>query len=99
MKPYEITEDIFIVGGPDISDRSDACVYLINLGDLVLIDSGAGWSVDTIINNINNLNLNTEKLKTHPSHPLPYRPYRRRPGNQKAAWGQNIHSHPRCTSP
>jgi glyoxylase-like metal-dependent hydrolase (beta-lactamase superfamily II) len=64
MKPYEIADDTFIVGGPDISDRRDGYVYLIDLGDLALIDSGAGWSVDTIINNINNLNLNTEKLTT-----------------------------------
>ncbi len=64
MKPYEITEDIFIVGGPDISDRRDGCVYLINLGDLVLIDSGAGWSADSIINNIRILTHDPKKLTT-----------------------------------
>ena len=62
MKPYEITEDIFIVGGPDITDSRDGCIYLINLGELILIDSGAGWSVDKILNNINKLGLNNKNL-------------------------------------
>ena len=52
MKPHEIIKDIFIVGGPDITDGRDGCVYLINLGELILIDTGAGWSVDDIIKNI-----------------------------------------------
>ena len=45
MKPYEIVEGIFMVGGPEITDSRDGCVYLVNAGELVLIDSGAGWSV------------------------------------------------------
>lgn len=52
MRPSEIVKDVFIVGGPDITDGRDGCVYLMNLGELVLIDTGAGWSVDRIINNI-----------------------------------------------
>ncbi len=52
MKPYEIVRDIFIVGGPDITDGRDGCVYLLNLGELILIDTGAGWSIDKIIHNI-----------------------------------------------
>jgi len=63
MKPYEITKDIFIVGGPDITDDRDACVYVINLEELVMIDSGSGWSVQEIINNINNLGLNINNIK------------------------------------
>jgi glyoxylase-like metal-dependent hydrolase (beta-lactamase superfamily II) len=64
MKPYEIIDNIFIVGGPDITDSRDGCIYLLNLGDLVLIDSGTGWSVDTIINNISTLKQLPEKLTT-----------------------------------
>ena len=63
MKPYEIIKDIFIVGGPEITDGRDGCIYLLNLGELVLIDTGAGWSVDKIINNINRLGLNSKNLK------------------------------------
>jgi glyoxylase-like metal-dependent hydrolase (beta-lactamase superfamily II) len=64
MKPYEIIKNIFIVGGPEITDGRDGCIYLINLGELVLVDSGAGWSVDTIIHNINSLKLDPQKLGT-----------------------------------
>ena len=64
MKSFEIVDNIFIVGGPDISDNRDGCVYLLNFGDLVLIDSGAGWSVEAIINNINILKLVPEKITT-----------------------------------
>ena len=64
MKPYEIIQDVFIVGGPEITDSRDGCVYLINLGELVLIDSGAGWSPDQIIQNIESLGFDTQRLKT-----------------------------------
>jgi glyoxylase-like metal-dependent hydrolase (beta-lactamase superfamily II) len=57
-------KDIFIIGGPDITDSRDGCVYLINMGELILVDSGAGWSVDKIINNINELGLDPQKLGT-----------------------------------
>jgi len=43
------------VGGPEVTDGRDGCAYLINLGELILIDTGAGWSVDKIISNINKL--------------------------------------------
>jgi len=62
MKPYEIIKDIFIVGGPDITDSRDGCVYLLNLGELVLIDTGAGWSVDKIINNIEKLGIDCKNI-------------------------------------
>ena len=63
MKPYEIIKDIFIVGGPEITDSRDGCVYLINLGELVLIDSGAGWSADKIINNVKKLGFDPKNLE------------------------------------
>jgi glyoxylase-like metal-dependent hydrolase (beta-lactamase superfamily II) len=64
VKPYEIMKDIFIIGGPEITDSRDGCVYLIDMGELVLVDSGAGWSVEKIINNINELGLDPRKLGT-----------------------------------
>jgi glyoxylase-like metal-dependent hydrolase (beta-lactamase superfamily II) len=63
MKPSEIVKDIFIVGGPDITDSRDACIYLLNLAELILIDTGAGWSVHQIINNMQKLGLNGKNLK------------------------------------
>src|SRR3989304_5667601 len=62
MKPFEITKNIFIVGGHDITDSRDGCVYLINLGELILIDTGAGWSVDKIIKNIESLKLDSKRI-------------------------------------
>src|SRR4030067_2269691 len=62
MKPYEITKDIYIVGGPDITDSRDGCVYLINLGELILIDTGAGWSVDEIVKNVEGLKLDSRGI-------------------------------------
>jgi glyoxylase-like metal-dependent hydrolase (beta-lactamase superfamily II) len=62
MKPLEIEKDIYIVGGPDITDGRDGCIYLINLGELILVDTGAGWSVDKIVNNIKELALDCKNL-------------------------------------
>ena len=62
MKPYEITKGIFIIGGPDITDGRDGCIYLINLGELILIDTGAGWSVENIIRNIERFGFDCKNL-------------------------------------
>ena len=62
MKPYEIIKDIYIVGGPDITDGRDGCIYLMNLGELMLIDTGAGWSVDKIIKNIETFGFDCKNL-------------------------------------
>ena len=62
MKPYEIVKDIYIVGGPDITDGRDGCIYLINLGELILIDTGAGWSVENIIRNIEKFGFDCKNL-------------------------------------
>jgi glyoxylase-like metal-dependent hydrolase (beta-lactamase superfamily II) len=62
MKPSEIIKDVFIVGGPDITDGRDGCVYLMNLGELILIDTGAGWSVEDIIGNVKKLGFDPRNL-------------------------------------
>ena len=61
MGPKEITKDIYLVGGADITDSSDCLVYLINMGEMVLIDAGAGRSVEGIVVNIRKLGLDPEK--------------------------------------
>ena len=63
MKPSEIVKDIFIIGSPDITDSRDGCVYLMSLDELILIDTGAGWSVDNIINNVHSLGLDCKNLR------------------------------------
>jgi glyoxylase-like metal-dependent hydrolase (beta-lactamase superfamily II) len=62
MKPHEVIKDVFIVGGPEITDGRDGCVYLLNLGELVLIDSGAGWSPAKIIENVQTLGFDSKNL-------------------------------------
>lgn len=64
MGSTAVTEDIYQVGGADITDPRDCAVYLLDLGELVLIDTGAGPSYDKIVRNIEDLGLNLTKLKT-----------------------------------
>jgi glyoxylase-like metal-dependent hydrolase (beta-lactamase superfamily II) len=63
MRPYKIWKDIYIVGGAEISHPQDCSVYLINTGDLVLIDCGAGKSFNKINENINSLGFDSKLLK------------------------------------
>ncbi len=53
-----------MVGGPEITDGRDGCVYLLNLGEPILIDTGAGWSVDKIIKDIEKLGFDLRLLKS-----------------------------------
>ena len=49
----QITENIWQVGGAGLSSNEDAAVYLIqSKNQAAIIDSGCGWSVDKIKNNI-----------------------------------------------
>jgi len=63
-KPSKVCRDVYIVGGSDISHPYDCSVYLLDAGDLVLIDSGAGSSFDKLVSNIEKLGLDPKKLKT-----------------------------------
>ncbi len=62
MGPTAVTENIYLVGGADITDPKDCAVYLLDLGDLVLIDAGVGSGYDKIVLNIEKLGLNPAKL-------------------------------------
>jgi glyoxylase-like metal-dependent hydrolase (beta-lactamase superfamily II) len=64
MKAKEIMESIYQVGGADMSDPRDCAVYLLDLGELVLIDAGVGPSYEQIVRNIEGLGLKPAKLKT-----------------------------------
>ncbi len=64
MGPEEIIKDIYLVGSSDITDLKDCSIYLLDLGELVLIDTGAGMSVDAIIHNIKELGLDPGDLST-----------------------------------
>lgn len=62
-KPFKVCKDVYAVGGSDLSHPYDCCVYLLDAGDLVLIDSGAGSSFDALVANIKTLGFDPERLK------------------------------------
>ena len=63
-KPSKVCKDVYIVGSSDISHPYDCSVYLLDAGELVLIDSGAGMSFDKLVSNIEKLGFNPKKIKS-----------------------------------
>jgi len=60
MKPFQVFERVYQIGGPDITSASDCCIYLINGGsELAVIDTGIGKSVSKLIKNIEQLGFDT----------------------------------------
>lgn len=64
MKPLRVCKDIYMVGSSELTHPYDCCIYLIDAGELILVDTGAGKSFEQIVANIKSLDLNIEKLKT-----------------------------------
>ncbi len=62
-RPHRIWQDVYQVGGSGLSHPDDCSVYLVDAGDLVMIDAGAGRSFDRLVDNIRSLGLSPEKLK------------------------------------
>jgi len=62
-KPYQVWQDVYAIGGQDITSPSDCCVYLVDCGDLVLVDCGVGDSFDQLVDNITALGFNPSRLK------------------------------------
>lgn len=59
-----VAKGVYLVGDSDMTDSRDCSVYLIDFGELVLIDAGAGFSVDRIVLNIQIAGLDPSKLST-----------------------------------
>lgn len=57
-----VHEDVYLVGSPTLTSPDDCCVYLIDLGDLIMIDAGAGQSVPAILENIASLGFSPNSL-------------------------------------
>ncbi len=58
-----VSKDIYVVGGADLSHPYDCSVYLVDGGqEMVLIDSGAGEGYELIVENIRSLGLHPWKL-------------------------------------
>jgi glyoxylase-like metal-dependent hydrolase (beta-lactamase superfamily II) len=64
VKPGEIADKVYLVGGADVSHPKDCMVYLLDFGELVLIDTGAGPGINTIIANIARLGHDPARLST-----------------------------------
>lgn len=60
--PYQVWQDVYIIGGANISHHYDCCVYMVDAGELVLIDAGAGSSFSRLVDNIIALGFTPEKL-------------------------------------
>ncbi|MCK5553651.1 MAG: MBL fold metallo-hydrolase, partial [Deltaproteobacteria bacterium] len=64
MGAVTIEDGVYMIGGPEVTLPEDCSVYLLDLGDLVLIDCGAGRSYSMLVDNINSLGLNPARLHT-----------------------------------
>lgn len=55
MKPFAICEGVYQVGGPELTAPDDCCIYLVDLGRPVLIDTGAGGGTRKLLHNLEDL--------------------------------------------
>ena len=62
-EPFCVWKDVYQVGGAALSHQADCSVYLVDCGDLVLIDAGAGLSVRRLVANIESLGFDMNRLK------------------------------------
>ena len=51
-----------MVGSPNLTAAEDCCVYLVDLGDLILIDAGAGKSIPAILENVESLGFRADTI-------------------------------------
>jgi glyoxylase-like metal-dependent hydrolase (beta-lactamase superfamily II) len=61
----EIYDNIYQIGGSNISHPADCSIYLVKIAtaEFVMIDCGAGESVDGLVNNIRTIGLDPNGLK------------------------------------
>jgi len=63
-EPFEVCKNLYVVGSSEISDARDCTVYLIDLGELILIDAGAGPSASHLVKNIEKVGKDPRRLST-----------------------------------
>jgi glyoxylase-like metal-dependent hydrolase (beta-lactamase superfamily II) len=64
MRSKKVTEKIYQVGGATLSDSRDCTVYLLDLGELVLIDSGLGTGFERMTRNIESIGFDPARIST-----------------------------------
>lgn len=63
-KPKKVADGVYLVGGQDLTDMRDCCVYLVDGGsELALIDAGLGYSCRAILDHIQTLGFDASLLK------------------------------------
>jgi glyoxylase-like metal-dependent hydrolase (beta-lactamase superfamily II) len=62
-KPFKVWKDVYMIGGAELSHSYDCSVYLLDAGDLVLIDAGAEKSSRKLVANIKSLGFDPKKLR------------------------------------
>jgi glyoxylase-like metal-dependent hydrolase (beta-lactamase superfamily II) len=55
---------IYRVAGSDITDPRDCSVYLLDVGELVMIDAGFGESIDLVVSHVKEQGLNPRDIST-----------------------------------
>lgn len=64
MMPVQISDRLYMVGDSQMTDSRDCSVYLLDMGDLVLIDAGAGPSAHQIARNVELLGRDPANIST-----------------------------------
>ena len=62
--PLKVTDGVYLVGSSELTDSRDCSVYVVDAGELVLIDSGAGFNTGQIARNMELLGLDPGGLST-----------------------------------
>ena len=63
MRPFQVCEGVYVVGGPELSHPNDCLVYLLCKEDCVLIDAGAGEGIGEILSNVRRVGGRPEEMK------------------------------------
>jgi glyoxylase-like metal-dependent hydrolase (beta-lactamase superfamily II) len=62
--PVRITDEVFQVGGPQLTAPQDAAIYLINFdGHAALIDAGSGYANEALLRNIQAAGVKPEDIE------------------------------------
>lgn len=63
MRQQKIHDRIHRVAGPDMTDPRDSAVYLVDLGEPVLIDCGSGFAFHHVIENVGEAGFDPADIK------------------------------------
>jgi len=63
MKPQRVHDIVYRVAGHDMTDPRDCAVYLIDIGEPLLIDCGSGFAFDRVVGNIEDAGFDPAAIK------------------------------------